>query len=84
MAQEDLEPCPKCGEGRMRPTGKVGTDRGKGINKPFSEGGIARRYQCDQCGHVQFNTSIGESMKIGESLNVSVETAEEKNDQSHR
>ena len=80
--QEELEPCPKCGEGRMRPTGKVGTDSGKGINKPFSERSIARRYQCNKCGNVQFNASINENVKIGESLNVSVEKADEKSNQT--
>ena len=64
IAQNDLEPCPKCNEEIMRPTGKVGTDGG--IDEPFTERGVARRYQCDneKCGHVQFNASMTENVKL--------------------
>jgi hypothetical protein len=44
----------------MRP-GKVGTDGS--IQDPFSETSDARRYECDNCGHVQFE-SLGVSDSV--------------------
>ena len=54
--EDNLELCPRCKIGKMRPTGKVGSDRS--IKEPFAETGTARRYQCDNCGHVQFSASM--------------------------
>ncbi len=59
----------------MRPTGKAGTDRS--IHEPFSETGNARRYECDNCGHVQFNAKMTESLRVSDSVSASVEKKDE-------
>jgi len=74
MSNDNLQLCPECKIGKMRPTGKAGTNGG--IEIPFSETSNARRYQCDNCGHVQFNASQIDNVKIGENLNLSVERAD--------
>jgi hypothetical protein len=76
MSDDNLQLCSKCKIGKMRPTGKVGTDGD--IENPFSETSDARRYQCDSCGHVQFNANQTENVRIGENLNLSVEKADKK------
>jgi hypothetical protein len=57
----------------MRPTGKAGTD--PSIDDPFSETSDARRYECDNinCGHVQFNAKMTESLGVSDSVSGSVE-----------
>ena len=55
----------------MRLTGKAGTDRS--INDPFSETSDASRYQCDNCGHAQFNAKMTESLGVSDSVSASVE-----------
>ena len=55
----------------MRPTGKAGTDQS--IHDPFSETNDARRYECDNCGHVQFNAKMAESLGVSDSVSASVE-----------
>jgi hypothetical protein len=60
----------------MRPTGKAGTDQS--IHDPFSETNDARRYECDNCGHVQFNAKMTESLGVSESV-----SAVEKKDGSY-
>ena len=52
MFEDYLDLCPECEEGRMRPDSKVGSD-GK-IEEPFSETSSTRRYECDNCGRVEF------------------------------
>jgi hypothetical protein len=70
-SENNLEISAKSGTGRMRPTGKAGVDRQ--VNEPFGEVGYARRYECDNCGHVQFNASITENVKVSDSVSASVE-----------
>ena len=55
----------------MRPTGKAGTDRS--VDDPFSETSDARRYECDNCGHVQFDAKMTESLGVSDSVSDSVE-----------
>ena len=55
----------------MRPTGKAGTDQS--IHDPVSETNDARRYECDNCGYVQFNAKMTESLGVSESVSASVE-----------
>jgi hypothetical protein len=71
MSNDNLKLCPKCNEGILRPTGKAGIDAEK--DEPFREVGQARRYQCDNCGHIEFDASITERVGTGESLSSSVE-----------
>jgi hypothetical protein len=79
MSDDNLQLCPKCKIGKIRPTGKVGTN-GE-IEKSFSETSDARRYQCDNCGHLQFNANMIENVKIGDTLNLPVDKAD-KNESS--
>jgi hypothetical protein len=74
MLEDYLELCPECEGGRMRPDSKVGSN-GK-IEEPFSETGSTSRYECDNCGHVEFRANKPENVRIGESLNISVEKAD--------
>ncbi len=49
MSEDTLQPCPKCGKGRMRPTGRA---EAKGEEEdPFREIIYARNYICDNCSH---------------------------------
>ena len=49
MSEDTLQPCPKCGKGRMLPTGRAGA---KGEEEdPFREIIYARNYICDNCSH---------------------------------
>ena len=75
MLEDYLELCSECEEGRMRPDSKVGIN-GK-IEEPFSETSSARRYECDNCGHVEFRANTTENVRIGENLNISVEKADQ-------
>jgi uncharacterized protein with PIN domain len=70
MFEDYLDLCPECEEGRMRPDSKVGSD-GK-IEEPFSETSSTRRYECDNCGRVEFRAETTENVRIGENLNISV------------
>jgi hypothetical protein len=49
MSEDNLQRCPKCGKGRMRPTGRAATQEAK--QEPFRERSYARNYICDNCGH---------------------------------
>jgi C4-type Zn-finger protein len=49
MPEDTLQPCPKCGKGRMRPTGRAGAKREE--EDPFREIIYARNYICDNCSH---------------------------------
>jgi hypothetical protein len=71
VSDNNLQSRPKCNQGKMRPTGKAGIDRS--IQDPFSETSYARRYECDNCGHVQFNAKMTESLGVSESVSASVE-----------
>jgi hypothetical protein len=55
----------------MRPKGKAGTDQS--IHDPFSETNYARRHDCDNCGHVQFNAKMTESLGVSDSVSALVE-----------
>ena len=49
MSEDNLQRCPKCGKGRMRPTGRAATQEEK--QELFRERSYARNYICDNCGH---------------------------------
>jgi predicted RNA-binding Zn-ribbon protein involved in translation (DUF1610 family) len=54
MAENNLLLCPNCEKGMMRPAGKA-EFLGE-TEEPFREINEARKYECDNCGHIQFNT----------------------------
>ena len=58
----------------MRPDSKVGSDGN--IEEPFSETSSTKRYECDNCGRVEFRAKTTENVRIGENLNISVEKAD--------
>ena len=43
---------------------------------PFQKLVGTRRYECDNCGHVEFRNNTTENVRIGENLNISVEKAD--------
>jgi hypothetical protein len=47
-------------------------------SEPFSETSSTRRYECDNCGYVEFRANTTENVRIGENLNISVEKADKK------
>jgi hypothetical protein len=79
---EDNQLCPICKKGRMRPTGKAGTE--KETEPPFAERGEARGYRCDNddCKHYEFRTQITENKSVGESLSREVGKADQKGSDS--
>jgi hypothetical protein len=60
----------------MRPIGKVGT-QGE-TEEPFREISDARRYECDNCGHVLFHAKNTEYVVASDSVIASVEKTDKK------
>ena len=55
---QDLELCPKCKEGHLRPIGK---DSVSGESKgEFRQRSSTRELKCDKCGHRQVNVGLNE------------------------
>jgi C4-type Zn-finger protein len=55
---EDLETCPWCREGKLRPPGRAGT---MGENEePFRETSGMYDYVCDNCGYRKPTVKLGE------------------------
>lgn len=49
MSENNIEKCPKCNQGSMRPTRNVQT---QGIaQEPFGEAPEIREYECSSCGY---------------------------------
>jgi hypothetical protein len=71
MSENNLPLCPNCGKGSMRPTGKAAF-LGE-TEEPFREMSEARRYECDRCGHIQFDAHLTEHLGISDSVSASVE-----------
>jgi hypothetical protein len=51
MSEDNLQRCPKCGKGLMRPTGDIGTY--KEIETPYMDKSDTRECVCDndECGN---------------------------------
>ena len=62
MFEDYLELCSECEEGRTRPDSKVGSD--VKIEEPFSDPNSARKYECDNCGRVEFRVKTTENVRI--------------------
>jgi hypothetical protein len=56
MSKSNLQLCPNCKEGRTQPAGKA-EFLGE-TEEPFREINEARKYECDNCGYIQYNTNI--------------------------
>jgi hypothetical protein len=74
MSVNNLQLCPNCKKGRLHPTGKrafLGE-----TEEPFREIDEVRKYECDNCGCIQFDANITE--RIGASNNVSASSQERR------
>jgi C4-type Zn-finger protein len=71
MSEDNLQLCPKCRKGRMRPTGRAGTKGEK--EEPFSEISYARNYICDNCGHHMSDAKNTEYSEASDSVPASVD-----------
>ena len=79
MAREEFDTCPKCGVGKMKPTGggASATSADPGTNR--LTGDSYQEYKCDSCGYpeggqakaLQVNEQEG---IVGESMNTSSNT----------
>ena len=74
MSEDNLQPCPKCRKGRMRPTGRARTKGEK--EEPFSEISYARNYICDNCGHHMSDAENTEYVEVSDSISVNVDKAD--------
>ena len=71
MSEDNLQLCPKCRKGRMRPTGRAGTKGEK--EELFSEISYARNYICDNCGHHMSDAKNTEYSEVSDSVPASVD-----------
>jgi hypothetical protein len=74
MSEDNLQPCPKCRKGRMRPTGRAGTKGEK--EESFSEISYARNYICENCGHHMSDAKNTEYSEVSDSVPASVDKAD--------
>ncbi len=74
MSEDNLQLCPKCRKGRMRPTGRART-KGEKV-EPFSEISYARNYICDNCGHHMSDAKNTEYSEVSDSVPASVDKVE--------
>jgi C4-type Zn-finger protein len=74
MSEDNLQRCPKCGKGRMRPTGRAVT---QGENQePFRERSYARNYICDNCGHHMSDAENTGYVEVSDSTSATVDEAD--------
>ncbi|MDQ3970988.1 MAG: hypothetical protein M3227_04805 [Thermoproteota archaeon] len=73
MSKDNLQQCPKCRKGRMRPTGRAGTKGEK--EDSFREISYARNYICDNCSHHMSDAKNTEYMEVSDSVTYSVDKA---------
>jgi predicted RNA-binding Zn-ribbon protein involved in translation (DUF1610 family) len=72
MAQTEFNDCPKCGIGKMKPTGGAAVSS----NDPQTgkETGFYREYKCDNCGHPGGGQAkvleVNEQIDLSESANI--------------
>jgi predicted nucleic-acid-binding Zn-ribbon protein len=79
MAREEFDTCPKCGVGKMKPTGGGASATSADPDTNRLTGDSYQEYKCDSCGYpeggqakaVQVNEQEG---IVGESMNTSSNT----------
>jgi predicted nucleic-acid-binding Zn-ribbon protein len=79
MAREEFDTCPKCGVGKMKPTGGGASATSADPDTNRVTGESYQEYKCDSCGYpeggqakaVQVNEQEG---IVGESMNTSSNT----------
>ncbi len=73
---DDLELCPKCGQGNLRPT-EVPVTAGEST-EPFTETSDTHIYVYDSCGHKKPKTGLKEYTAVSDTLSAEVIRASER------
>ena len=75
MASEEFDTCPKCGIGKMKPTGGAASATSADPDTNRLTGDYYQEYKCDSCGYPEGGqakaVAINEQEEIGESVNTS-------------
>ena len=75
MAREEFGTCPKCGVGKMKPTGGAASATSADPDTNRLTGDYYQEYKCDSCGYPEGGqakaVAVNEQEGIGESVNTS-------------
>jgi ribosomal protein S27E len=75
MAREEFDTCPKCGVGKMKPTGGAASATSADPDTNRLTGDYYQEYKCDSCGYPEGGQAkavqVNEQEVIGESINTS-------------
>lgn len=73
MAKEEFDTCPKCGVGKMKPTGGAASATSADPDTNRLTGDSYQEYKCDSCGYPEGGQAVqvNEQEGIGESMNTS-------------
>ncbi|MDQ3887978.1 MAG: hypothetical protein M3251_01760 [Thermoproteota archaeon] len=75
MAREEFDACPKCGVGKMKPTGGATSATSADPDTNRLTGDYYQEYKCDSCGYPEGGQAkavqVNEQEGIGESMNTS-------------
>lgn len=75
MAREEFDTCPKCGVGKMKPTGGAASATSADPDTNRLTGDYYQEYKCDSCGYPEGGQVKADQVKdqegIGESMNTS-------------
>jgi ribosomal protein S27E len=75
MAREEFDTCPKCGVGKMKPTGGAASATSADPDTNRLTGDYYQEYKCDSCGYPEGGqakaVAVNEREGIGESVNTS-------------
>jgi ribosomal protein S27E len=90
MAREEFDTCPRCGVGKMKPTGGAASATSADPDTNRLTGDSYQEYKCDSCGYpeggqakkaVQVNERKG---IVGESMNTSSSIDSNDSDINHK
>ena len=75
MAREEFDTCPRCGVGKMKPTGGAASATSADPDTNRLTGDSYQEYKCDSCGYPEGGqakaVAVNEQEGIGESVNTS-------------
>ena len=75
MASEEFDTCPKCGIGKMKPTGGAASATSADPDTNRLTGDSYQEYKCDSCGYPEGGQAkaiqVNEQEGIGEFMNTS-------------
>jgi predicted RNA-binding Zn-ribbon protein involved in translation (DUF1610 family) len=76
MARKEFDTCPKCGIGKMKPTGGAASETSADPDTNRLTGNTYQEYKCDSCGYPEGGQPKAvqvsdEKEGIGESMNTS-------------